>query len=36
VARPNDGRSVYQAFVETGIGAGGLTTGSDHVKTAEQ
>ena len=36
VARPYDGRSDYQSFVEAGIGAGGLTSGSDQVKTAEQ
>ena len=36
VYRPFDGRSDYQAFAEMGIGAGGLTTGSDHVKTAAQ
>jgi Zn-dependent M28 family amino/carboxypeptidase len=36
VPRAYDGRSDYQAFIEAGIGAGGLTSGSDHVKTAEQ
>ena len=36
VYRPYDGRSDYQSFVNAGIGAGGLTTGSDQVKTAEQ
>jgi Zn-dependent M28 family amino/carboxypeptidase len=36
VPRPYDGRSDYQSFVEAGIGAGGLTSGSDQVKTAEQ
>ena len=36
VPRPYDGRSDYQSFVEAGIGAGGLTTGSDQVKTPEQ
>ena len=36
VHRPYDGRSDYQSFVDAGIGAGGLTTGSDQVKTAEQ
>jgi Zn-dependent M28 family amino/carboxypeptidase len=36
VARPYDGRSDYMSFVNAGIGAGGLTTGSDQVKTAEQ
>jgi Zn-dependent M28 family amino/carboxypeptidase len=36
VYRPYDGRSDYQSFVNVGIGAGGLTTGSDQVKTAEQ
>ena len=36
VARPYDGRSDYQSFINAGIGAGGLTTGSDQVKTPEQ
>jgi aminopeptidase Y len=36
VPRPYDGRSDYQSFVEAGIGAGGLTSGSEQVKTAEQ
>jgi Zn-dependent M28 family amino/carboxypeptidase len=36
VYRPYDGRSDYQSFVNAGIGAGGLTSGSDQVKTAEQ
>ena len=36
VYRPYDGRSDYMSFVNAGIGAGGLTTGSDQVKTAEQ
>ena len=36
VARPYDGRSDYMSFVNAGIGAGGLTTGSDQVKTPEQ
>lgn len=36
VPRPYDGRSDYQSFVNAGIGAGGLTSGSDQVKTAEQ
>ena len=36
VARPYDGRSDYQSFVNAGIGAGGLTTGSDQVKTPAQ
>jgi Zn-dependent M28 family amino/carboxypeptidase len=36
VYRPYDGRSDYQSFVNVGIGAGGLTSGSDQVKTAEQ
>ena len=36
VYRAYDGRSDYQSFVNAGIGAGGLTTGSDQVKTAEQ
>jgi Zn-dependent M28 family amino/carboxypeptidase len=36
VPRPYDGRSDYQSFINAGIGAGGLTTGSDQVKTAEQ
>jgi Zn-dependent M28 family amino/carboxypeptidase len=36
VPRPYDGRSDYMSFVNAGIGAGGLTTGSDQVKTAEQ
>jgi len=36
VYRPYDGRSDYQSFVNAGIGAGGLTTGSDQVKTEEQ
>src|SRR5262245_4252259 len=34
--RPYDGRSDYMSFVNAGIGAGGLTTGSDQVKTLEQ
>ncbi len=36
VYRPYDGRSDYMSFVNAGIGAGGLTTGSDQVKTPEQ
>jgi Zn-dependent M28 family amino/carboxypeptidase len=36
VYRSYDGRSDYQSFVNVGIGAGGLTSGSDQVKTAEQ
>ena len=36
IYRPYDGRSDYQSFVNAGIGAGGLTTGSDQVKTPEQ
>ena len=36
VYRPYDGRSDYQSFVNVGIGAGGLTSGSDQVKTPEQ
>ena len=36
VYRPYDGRSDYQSFVNAGIGAGGLTSGSDQVKTEEQ
>jgi Zn-dependent M28 family amino/carboxypeptidase len=36
VYRPYDGRSDYMSFINAGIGAGGLTTGSDQVKTAEQ
>ena len=36
VYRAYDGRSDYQSFVNAGIGAGGLTTGSDQVKTQEQ
>ena len=36
VPRPYDGRSDYQSFINAGIGAGGLTTGSDQVKTAAQ
>ena len=31
-----DGRSDYQAFIEAGIPAGGLFTGAEEVKTAEQ
>jgi len=31
-----DGRSDYQAFIEAGIPAGGLFTGAEVVKTAEQ
>jgi Zn-dependent M28 family amino/carboxypeptidase len=30
------GRSDYQAFINNGIPAGGLSTGSDGIKTAEQ
>jgi Zn-dependent M28 family amino/carboxypeptidase len=30
------GRSDYQAFIEAGIPAGGLFTGAEQVKTAEQ
>jgi Zn-dependent M28 family amino/carboxypeptidase len=36
VPRPYDGRSDYQSFINAGIGAGGLTSGSDQVKTPEQ
>jgi Zn-dependent M28 family amino/carboxypeptidase len=36
VPREFDGRSDWQAFTEVGIGAGALSTGSDHVKTPEQ
>ena len=36
VYRSYDGRSDYMSFINAGIGAGGLTTGSDQVKTAEQ
>jgi Zn-dependent M28 family amino/carboxypeptidase len=36
VYRAYDGRSDYMSFVNAGIGAGGLTTGSDQVKTPEQ
>ena len=31
-----DGRSDYQAFIEAGIPSGGLFTGAEEVKTAEQ
>jgi Peptidase family M28/PA domain len=36
VARPYDGRSDYQSFINAGICGGGLTTGSDQVKTPAQ
>ena len=31
-----DGRSDYQAFIENGIPSGGLFTGAEEIKTAEQ
>jgi len=31
-----DGRSDYQAFIEAGIPSGGLFTGAEEIKTAEQ
>ena len=31
-----DGRSDYQAFIEAGIASGGLFTGAEEIKTAEQ
>ena len=31
-----DGRSDYQAFIDNGIAAGGLFTGAEEVKTAQQ
>jgi Zn-dependent M28 family amino/carboxypeptidase len=33
---PYSGRSDYQAFINNGVAAGGLSTGSDGVKTAAQ
>ena len=32
----SDGRSDYQAFINNGIAAGGLFTGAEVLKTAEQ
>ena len=34
--RAFDGRSDYQAFIEAGIPSGGLFTGAEEVKTAQQ
>lgn len=31
-----DGRSDYQAFADNGVASGGLFTGADEIKTAEQ
>ncbi len=33
---PYSGRSDYQAFINNGVAAGGLSSGSDGLKTAEQ
>jgi hypothetical protein len=34
--RQLDGRSDYQSFLAAGIPAGGLSAGSDHIKTPAQ